>query len=275
MSGENFKLLRGDLSETDSIAFAALGASGTVSWEARLVYQTVGGRGATRTTPYIASRSFQTNGTASQAEVFSSMGGRVTVRAQTSIAGVAKSADPKIFTITGTDVPRDTTTAQLVALYATGATPRLMTGIAMHESSYHHFVLLTKFNRRDFWPNESYDGGSHIGLMQIPTTSGLSKIWSWKENAALAVALFREKLASAARISTKIRQTHPGLRALNDVELENFALILYGPHADSSLTRQYYIPVERNGKWVWVENSEGAGKGIAYAKSVRNGIVRN
>ncbi len=55
--------------------------------------------------------------------------------------------------------------------------------IADKESSYKQFRNFSLYGQAWLWPNESVkDGGSHIGLMQMPTL-GAARIWDWVQNA--------------------------------------------------------------------------------------------
>ena len=103
--------------------------------------------------------------------------------------------------------------------------------------------------------------------------------------------MFTDKLATAARLETAIRETHTGLRALSAFERENMAVLLYGPGATGDLNGQYYIPVGssgivvqtgkskygpvlacQNGTWDWVVNTAGNSLGVNYVNNVRSSI---
>jgi hypothetical protein len=73
---------------------------------------------------------------------------------------------------------------------------------------------------------------------------------------------------------------HGALPSLNGYQLENMALLLYGPGASSDLSKQYYEPtcsgtVDSRGNcstgWQWTENNgpTGNAKGTQYADDVR------
>ena len=81
--------------------------------------------------------------------------------------------------------------------------------------------------------------------------------------------LFKAKLAIAARKEAAIIAAHPGLRTLTSTERENMALVLYGPYASASSSKQYYVPVaDAKGKWTWSVNTLGNANGVAYAQDV-------
>jgi hypothetical protein len=216
-------------------------------------------------------------------KTYMSKGGQATATAQQAIAGVSPQSVK--FTVTGVPIPATIITNELLTRYgSTRPTPRLMTGIAKKESSYLQFKSRTLFGRTDLWPYESYDGGSHIGLMQMPTAMDVA--WDWKVNVDKGVDLFVTKLSRARSLESSIRTTHPGIRYLNGTENENMALVLYGPNASADLGKQYYIPycsgtvsgtqcqaVPPATTWEWRINTTGNSKGVAYVKSVRDMIV--
>jgi hypothetical protein len=244
------------------VSFGAGGASTAVLWEAVLEYQTSGGRPAT---PFRLTRSFQTSGTGRHEETYTSQGGKVTVTATLQATGAK--ASPISFFVTGTRVPAADITERLVNLYAGGATPRLMTGITDVESNYLQFKRRSLYGVTAFWPYEAYDGGSHIGLMMMPTAQKIDYAWNWQTNASDGVDLFKQKLASAQRIMTAIIKNHNGLRTLSSVELEHMAVVLYGPAASADRGKQYYVPVQSRKGWDWIVNTAGNKDGVMYADS--------
>lgn len=263
---EQFNLTEEELTCTPAIVFKAnpgsQNGSATVSWTANLEYQTSGGRGV-----YSNSAEFVTLGSAENTESYNSTGGRLTINASAVLSGSSRSATPRVIYITGAQIPDETITARLISIY-NGSTQNLMTGIAMKESHYQQFATRTLYGISASWPNESYDGGSHVGLMQMPITQ--AHAWNWHTNTQGAIDLFSEKLRIARTREGTLRARHPGLRELSGVERENMALLLYGPESSNNLSRQYYIP-ERNSRnsWEWSVNTAGNADGIAYANSVR------
>ena len=193
--------------------------------------------------------------------------------------------------IAGTEIKDSTITARLYDLYAnnsslTKPTPGLLTGIAQHESSYQQFGREAKTQGTivvnqdcpgisdDRWPKESDDGGSHIGLMQVPTTN--EDAWDWLQDTQSGWHIFvNDKLAAARRNASRIRRHHPGLRPLNETELENMAVLLYGPFAPKGslrvkLRRQYYtVESDSAGTPTWVKNTANNPEGVAYVDQVR------
>jgi len=236
---------------------------GNIKWNLDREYDTSISRG-----PWNSKKAFETKSDEIHDEVFTSEGGRVKINA-TVVFDTIPSISNIYVTITGPDaIPDSMITDQLVTLYKNGATPRLMTGIAMQESSYMQFRNFTLFNRADKWPNESYDGGSHIGLMMV--VPNLTRAWNWFNNTNEGVNLFvNQKLAfSRTYVNRKIlEQSKIGitLRDLTPVEHENNALVFYGPFA--SATEHYY---ELNSQGTdWIINTTGNPSGVQYANSVR------
>jgi|SRR5215213_84649 len=267
-SEQIFPLQAPDFTKTDPITFqaevAAPNENNLVDWNVKLEYATSGNRGASEET-----RAFQTQApaTVSHDETYNSKGGKITVNAKTTIDSKTENATPVTAFIVGASIPNQQITDRLISIY-NGATPNLMTGIAQRESSYQQFRVMTLYGISARWPNESFDGGSHVGLMQVEIS--MSHAWNWEDNTRDAVNLFQQKLAAARRIMQRIINDHKGLRKLTDVELENMALVLYGPHASADRAKQYYAPADKgNGTFDWIVNTAGNPDGVDYANSVR------
>jgi hypothetical protein len=253
-----------------------------INWTVKFSYRTSGGR----CSACDSTETFSTNPGQSSYSPYFSQGGQVSVNASITVSGQTVNAQPATVTVTGFALSDDTITNRLVNLYSGGATPRLMTGIAMVESSYKQFTdtylagpnagrPLILYGRQDLWPNESYDGGSHIGLMQVAIT--MSRAFDYYVNTEDGFILFaNDKLGIAGIAESRMRQRYPQLRALTPVELENMALVLYGPYADATdavsgpVTKQYYR-VNSAGT-DWIVNTAGNPDGVAYADRVRNSM---
>jgi len=261
---DQFSLTESSFTATLPIAFEAgpIDPSATIQWTADLEYATSGGRGA-----FTDTRRFTTDETTRiHNETYTGIGGKVTLQADQNTPAV--SAKPITIYIVGTAIPDSDITNRLVTLYG-GATPNLMTGIAMRESSYQQFATSTLFGVSARWPHESFDGGSHIGLMQMPVNQ--ANAWDWLANTSNGVNLFNGKLAAAGRVTNRIIRAHPGLRQLNGVELEHMGLVLYGPHASANLSEQYFAPVRTaTGGLDWAVNTAGNPDGVAYADFIFN-----
>lgn len=197
-------------------------------------------------------------------------GGRVKVIAEASSGGSTFDACPVEFVyIVGNAISDLDITARLTGLY-NGATANLLTGIAEKESTYRQFGVFDKFGQTARWPLESFDGGSHIGLMQVPTT--YDDAWDWHANTTEGARIFRTKLRTAARLERRIRNNFKGLRALTAAERENMALVLYGPFAMAGLDNQYFRAVIQGGLPVWVVNTLNNPNGVAYADDARSKV---
>ena len=270
-SNQIFRLAPPDFTAAVRISFqteiASPDQNNLADWNVKLEYATSGGLGGSEDP-----RTFQTQAPISPAheEQYKSMGGKLTINATATVNGQRENAPPVNAFIVGIAIPDQQITDRLLKLYH-GATPNLMTGIAQQESSYRQFRVLTLYGINERWPNESFDGGSHVGLMQVETN--MRDAWDWEANTQEGVKVFGDKLASARRIMQKIIKDHKGLRKLTDVELENMALVLYGPHANGDRGKQYYAPKDiGNGKWDWIVNTAGNPAGVNYADSVRNSM---
>lgn len=263
--GNVFALSLNARTRSPDISFTAggSGATGQVSWTISMEYDTDNPRGL----PGLVS-SISTNGSSTKKLYYQSRGGRVRV---TAAAGGSEACPLEYVYVVGDAIPENEITDRLVGLYAHGATPRLLTGIADKESTYRQFLSRSKYDRQALWPNESYDGGSHIGLMQMPST--VPHAWDWQINTQDAENLFREKLRIAAALERRIIRGHRGLRRLTDVESENMALTLYGPGAAAGLENQYYRAVQlADGSYDWTVNTANNPMGVDYANDVRSRI---
>ena len=159
--------------------------------------------------------------------------------------------------LNGVSIAPANITGQLGAIY-NGPHPHLLTGIAQVESSYQPFVNVSKYLVSGYWPNESYDGGSHVGLMQVPMN--MQNAFDWTANMRAGSSLFTQKVASATNYSNAQVSSHPGLPALSGTQLEYDACVLYGPYGASG---HYYVP---NGT-AWIVNPNNP-QGVSYANSV-------
>lgn len=263
--GSTFGLTENTHTRSPDISFTAggSGATGPVSWTISMEYDTDRARGL----PGLVS-SIDTNGTATKKLYYQSRGGRARITASTK----DDTACPlEYFYVVGGSIPEREITDRLVLLYRQGETPRLLTGIADKESTYRQFSVRSKYDKQALWPVESYDGGSHIGLMQMPST--VQRAWDWQINTQDAADLFREKLRIAAALERRIIQAHRGLRRLTSVERENMALTLYGPAAAAGLNNQYYRAIQLpDGTYDWTINTANNPAGVQYANDVRSRI---
>lgn len=131
---------------------AGTNGGGTISWTATQSYNTSQGYGYTTSNL----PPFNTANGQGQVEIYQSTGGQVKVTAQTTTSS-GTVQDCVTFYVEGTQLFDPT--GQLLSLYATGATPHLMTGIAQVESSYLQFFSQNLLGATALWPHESYDGG--------------------------------------------------------------------------------------------------------------------
>jgi len=266
---DDFDITQDNYTTTPDITFRGRivpeGVPGDIDWQLDLEYETSGGYGTGSD-----SRSFQTASGANRSETYSSMGGKITVNAS---AGGATDG-PLYITVTGTAIPDATITQRLKALYdpEAGGTESICCGIADHESAglYAQFSERCDINpgcnlygRNDKWPLESgADGGSHIGLMQMPTT--FVRAWSWLTNTSDGVNLYEANIGQSHTHVDNLRDAHPGLRDLTAVEHENNALSIY-----RTGNNYYYRWNGNEANPNWEINTDNM-LGVNYADDVRN-----
>jgi len=260
--GDDFDISQSNCTTTPNITFqgklSPTDLSANIAWALDLEYQTSAGHGAGTN-----QREFATQNLATHAETYASMGGKVSVNASTTIHGTSCEATAVHFTITGVPIPDATITERLKTLYdpEPGGTESICCGIASVESSYIQFKSRTLYGRNDRWPHESYDGGTHIGLMQVVTT--FSRAWDWFENTGDGVDLYEANIQQSHNHVNNIRAQHAGLRDLTAVEHENNASSIY------RMGNVYYYRWngdEENPDW---EVNTDNPTGVAYANEVR------
>jgi hypothetical protein len=247
---------------TSPVSFTAQAADTTtaISWTADLHYATSGGKGS-----YSSSQTFSTQPEATQTETYTSQGGQIKTKATQG----PSSADVTSYVV-GASIPQSAFTTVLGGLYSTGATPTLLEQIATYESSYAQFTSRTLFHTSALWPTESYDGGSHIGLMQVPVKDGIGVDFDYNQNAQAGATLFTGNIGLATRRLKKIRSQNKGLPEPTGVQIENEALSFYNVGTGPSY---YIVTTGSNGMPQWTENTAGDPMGTAYADCVRQQVV--
>lgn len=283
INNSDYDLVNGTYTVTQPISYRShvepYGGASVVNWSESLNYRTSGGRCSSCDSV----RTFHAAPDSDYYYSFASLGGQATVYASAMINGEVDNAAPISLTVTGVAIPDTEITARLVSIY-NGQTKNLMTGLAMKESSYIQFAQRDLYGKNDRWPNESYDGGSHIGLLMVETT--MDRAWDWLRNTEFGVNFFQgtntsngEKMGLASfwenKIKTDARKTYGcNLRNLLNVERENMALVLYGPYASGNLTGQYYyyqaITVNKKTSCDWIINTANNSNGVYYANEVRS-----
>jgi hypothetical protein len=189
-------------------------------------------------------------------------GGQVNLSATATLAGQSFTANRTAY-IDGVTIPDATITNRLVALYTSGATPHLLTGIAFKESSYRQFEQNTLYGISGRWPIESPDPylGLFVGMMQVP--NGMVNAFDWLTNTQQGANIFQTKLTDASTYVANLRSQYPQLPALSGIELENEALSRYGGFS----TRYYTVNASGNG---WVETSRT--DLLQYVSIIRNNM---
>ena len=258
VDGANYTLDQNYIA-TDPIPFEATsGDQDTMlDWSNLLEYTTSGGRGGFKST-----LPFNTMSGQEQDETYTSMGGQLT-----STVTQDSSKQKVTITITGVAIPTSVISNELAALYAGGYTPNLLEQIATYESSYQQFYTEELYNVVALWPHESYDGGSHIGLMQVGTTQGgFGDSFDWTQNAQAGAALFINGLQIAKSHLNKIVKANPGLPKPTPAMLEDESLSFYNVGTKYDY---WTVVIGQKGTPQWQENTSGDPIGTAYADCVR------
>ena len=81
-------------------------------------------------------------------------------------------------------------------------------------------------------------------MMQTPVA--MDTAWNWLVNTQMGADIFVEKINIAGNQVANHQATKPELPNLTAVQLENYALGLYGGFSD-----RYYTPVYNGGQWNW------------------------
>ena len=183
------------------------------------------------------------------------VGGRAFATA-TIFSGGNTTSTSATFYVTGADIPSSVITNYLTSIYS-GYTSRLLTGIADKESNYYRKtpykgqfseevtvptgtpnqyikIPLVLYGVAGYWPTESFDGGSHIGLMQNTANGNLAFDWQANANAGNAVMVWANGRSRAYANSEKSQPGCSNLRDPSPLQLEDNALMFY--------TRGYRYP---------------------------------
>ena len=190
----------------------------------------------------------------------------MTLLAEATLAGTSLSATRTAY-VDGTAIPNATVTSRLTGLYSGGATPNLLAHIAAWESGcYCQFKLGSLFGVSGRWPVESYDGGSHVGLMQVP--NGMVNAFDWVTNTQAGSAVFQQKLTYVRNWVSGQRNGHPTLPDLSGSQYEDDALVFYGPFAVE--LEHYYIHNTAYSGWILNPN---CAHGQGYVANVRGSTI--
>lgn len=261
-TGDAFTLDESNYTQTDPVSYTAQAGdtSTAITWSAVLKYATSGHRGN-----FSSTLSFSTQPEATQTETYTSMGGQITATATQ-----GPLTDTVTATVSGASIPASSYTSVLGSLYASGATPTLLEQIATYESSYAQFTARTLYKVSALWPTESYDGGSHIGLMQVATTGGIGLAFDYNQNAQSGATLFMGNLGIATKRLNSLYKANKGLTAPTGVMIEDEALSYYNVGTGP---RYWIVTKGTSGVPQWTENTAGDPQGTAYADCVRTQVV--
>jgi len=204
---------------------AASACSGTVNWTLLFNYTNTGGAtySDTQATSNTIGQTLNYNTQLGDA-------GQVYLTAKAELYGQTFQVNNTIY-VDGASIPKATITSRLDGLYS-GATPGLLTGIAMTESSYYQFISRSLYQvPNGVWPNENAPNqftpaGAYVGLMQVP--NGLLPAFDWITNTSTGAIVFQSKLADANNYVASEQSQYPQLPSLSGQELEKEALSFYG-----------------------------------------------
>ncbi len=266
----NTYLAQTNYNSTGPIAFKAkikgMTYTGNIDWNVDIEYQTDGSSSYTKNYQFTSPNNQAVNRT------FTSEGGRLTIRASATVGGI-QCSEQIVNYITGVGVPNATITQRLRGLYTPAAdgTQGLLTGIAMKESTYRQFFnSYTKYGLTARWPVENITSdpppaiGTYIGMMQVPVA--MDTAWDWLINTQTGANIFAQKLIIATNEVANLQAARSGLPNLTAVQLENYALGLYGGFYPD----RYYAPVQIGGQWQWQTTTRQAL--LDYVSTIRNNI---
>jgi hypothetical protein len=261
-AGTNSVVSESNYTATPAIPFTATSttdAQTQIGWALQLSYATSGGKGSSNQT-----YSFTSSPGTAQQQTFTSVGGQLSIT-----ASQGNNSTTITNTISGVAIPNATISSRLLSLYS-GATPGLLEQICMLESGYSQFRARTLYGVNARWPTESYDGGSHIGLLQVPVS--MTNAFDWLQNTQAGADIFNGMLGYATTYENKLRAQYTGLRALTGVEHENDALAMY--NTGVGVSKLYYAVDASTTPPQWVVNTANQA-GVNYANKVRAQTVPN
>jgi hypothetical protein len=261
-SAQAIGLTGGDYNEAAIPLEATSSCSGTANWTLSFTYAPKSGG------PFTASATTST--TINQSANFTTSageGGEVKAQASATLAGQPFTASVTFYVLgPSSGIPDSTITSQLLSLYS-GATPGLLTGIAMDESSYAQFYDYTEMGFAGLWPegnaaNQYTKADTYVGLMQVP--NGMASGFNWLTDTAEGASVFSQKLSAATTYENDERASYPSLPALTGAQLEDVALVYYGGISGV----EFYAPNSAGNGWVQTTNSTA----INYVNNVRSKI---
>ena len=245
-----------DYNATGPIEFQAkvdgIPYTGDIEWALLLEYKTDGGG------PFTSQYRLTSKNDEPVLKTFIAEGGRLTIKATATVCGATCSTSVVNY-VTGIGIPDLVALQRLNTLYAppVGGTPNLLSGIAREESTLRQFFnSYTKYSLTSRWPVENISAtppsGSYIGMMQVPVAKDTA--WDWLVNTQTGANIFDAKLQNAAQEIARQIRNHPGLPVLNGIQLENYALGLYG-----GFSNRYYTPaLASDGSWQWIATDRQA-----------------
>ncbi|MGH9451758.1 MAG: Ig-like domain-containing protein, partial [Terriglobia bacterium] len=249
---------------------ATSSCSGSANWTLSFTYTTANGTSYTASPTTTTTLGQSTNYTTNVGQ-----GGRVNAQVQATLAGHSLT-QAVTFYVLGTPIPNPTVTSRLTSLYSNGATPALLTGIAMAESSYKQFNNETEMGFSGEWPygnmaNQYTSADSYVGLMQVP--NNMLDGFDWNADTSDGAYVFEQKLSTASTCMQTERAAYSNLPALGGSQLEENALVFYsgnsgGGTCSSVSSNLYWVPSPDGSAWVINPSSPG----YSYVQEVEGNI---
>jgi hypothetical protein len=257
VNGQVFALTAGNYNQATVPLKASSACPGTANWTFNYGYTSLASVTYTSTSA--------TSSTIGQTSNYASpigSGGQINLSAKATLAGQQLTANSLAY-IDGTTIPDSSITSRLLALYTSGATPHLLTGIASAESSYRQFSLRSLYQAYGYWPLESPAPalGGYVGLMQVP--NGMTNAFDWITNTSAGASIFQQKLSQANSYISDLRSQYPQLPALTGQQIENEALSRYGGFSD-----HYYTVNSTHNGWVTTTRTDL----LQYVSSIRGNM---
>ncbi|WP_263419295.1 hypothetical protein [Terriglobus albidus] len=274
-SGSNYKTATIPISVSTTPNASCPGA-GTVNWTVTTVYATSAHKGASQAPQH------QFTSSLNQTYNYTTLageGGQLTFKASFSSNGATLSKSKTVL-VDGTGIPVASVKSLLTADYSAGAggTPNLFRGVACTESKFKQFstttllsdgatsVPLVLYGVNACWPNESFGGGSHIGIGMVKTS--MTYAYDWTANANSAINdVFAWAKGRADTYIANTRQSHPNLPQPTAQQKEDMALIYYRWGAAVLANTYWVVNPSGNG---WMKNTNATY--TAYTDGVRNNL---
>lgn len=180
------------------------------------------------------------------------------------------------FHIDGTNPPDGVLTAKMISSYQSAnpkGTGRLLIGLADKESTFQQFASFTHptYKVSGQWPKDNSaapnGGGGYVGLLQVETT--MQTAFDWSANIDKSASLMATKVTEATNSMNNSRKANPKLPLLNSAQLEQNAIMKYGPYGSGG-----YYWVSNKAGTAWIVTTTNA-SGVSYVNDVLSRINKH